>query len=685
MYVKNPKYFKKILNYKIILLFIVLFSVSIKPVSAQSILREKFTKENFPKFDRYIRQYAPSDSAYKVMLYMANRNRSQRRFAAAREVYVIYGKLFPKRQKEFKKQLNYNEVMMLCNAPDESLLPFYLQYAKDSANTENGYLALQRIADNYINKFEFDSAAALYRKFLPLYPDIDKLQKTIDILEAPLQNLQIHNLGPNVNTKAGEWDPNPTPDGKYLYFSTNRRQGSYGGHDVFVSKFVDGQWQKAFNVGPKINGPNNETIDNISADGNTVCLSGTFDGTFGKFDIYLIHRTKDGWGPLEHLPYPINTKYHDEGANITSDGKALLFTSDRPGGIGPYVPNGYYYHGTQNGNMDIYVCLKTDSGWSKPINLGKTINTPFAERSPFLHPDGKTLYFSSDGHAGLGRMDVYKSVRLREDSWTEWSEPVNLGKEINTIMDDWGYKVAVGGDSAFFSRQWGNQGYGDWDIYTVELPDSAKPRPVVTIMGKVTDIDGNPLDASIKWENLENGMPLGTLHSNPKDGSYIILLPTGKNIGYYAEKEGYYSASDNIDLTGIHKNKTIKHDIQLVSIEDMTNKSINVTMKNIFFDFDKYELKPESFPELNRLVKLLKENKEIKVRIEGHTDIVGTDAYNLTLSRKRAEAVRNYLVRHGISKKRIKVKGYGSSKPIADNSTEEGKAKNRRVEIKFFK
>ncbi len=667
------------------ILAIVILLSSFGNLKSQTVLKLKFNKENFSKFDEYIKRYAPADSAYRVMLYMANRNRSRRRFAAARQVYVIYSKLFPNRLKEIQKDFNYNEVMMLFSTPDKSLIPFYLQYAKDSANTENGYLALQRVADNYINHFAFDSAAALYKDYLPLYPNIDKLQKTIEILESPLNNLEIHNIGSNINSKAGEWDPNPSPDGKYLYFSTFGRKGSYGGHDVFVSEFKDGKWQKAINVGPKINGPNNETIDNISADGNTVCLSGTFDGTFGKFDIYLVQRTHEGWGPLEHLPYPINTKYHDEGANITSDGKALLFTSDRPGGIGEYIPNGYIHHGTQDGNMDIYVCLKTDDGWSEPINLGKTINTPYAERSPFLHPDGKTLYFSSDGHAGLGRMDVFKSVRLSDDSWTEWSEPVNLGKEINTVLDDWGYKVAVGGDSAFFARQWSNQGKGDWDIYTVELPDPARPRPVVTIMGKVTDQNGNPIDATIKWENLANGMPLGTLHSNPEDGSYIILLPTGKNIGYYAEREGYYSASDNIDLTDVNKTKTIRRNIQLVSIADIADQEINVTMKNIFFDFSKFELKPESYPELNRLVKLLRDEKNLKIRIEGHTDIVGSDSYNLELSRKRANAVKTYLVRKGISRKRLIAKGYGSRKPVADNDTEEGKAKNRRVEIIFYK
>jgi len=670
-------------NILFLFFFLLALTAYVRPLSAQTIFNTPLSPENFPLYDKYIRDYAPADSAFNVVMFIANRNASARRYAASRQVMIIYGNLFPNKANEINESRKNNEIFMLCNTPAKDLENFYLQYAKDSANTENGYLALQRLADNYINTFKFDSAVALYKAFLPLYPDIGKLQKTIAILEAPLNYLEINNLGALVNTAAGEWDPNPTPDGRYLYFSTSGRKGSYGGHDVFVSTFEGGKWQEPINVGPKINKENNETIDNISADGNIVLLSGNFDGTFGQFDIYLVKRTAEGWGPLEHLSYPINTEYHDEGANITSDGKSLLFTSDRPGGVGPYVPNSYFYHGTQNGNMDIYVSQKTESGWSEPINLGETINTPYAERSPYLHPDGKTLYFSSDGHAGLGRMDVFKSVRLNEDSWTEWSEPVNLGKEINTILDDWGYKVVVGGDSAFFAREMGKDGYGSWDLYSVLLPSSAKPQKVVTIKGRVIDQNNKPIDADIIWENLDNGMQIGQLRSNPNDGSYIIILPVGKNIGYYAQKDGYYSSSDNIDLTDIHESKTITRDIKLVSIKDMTNSNIKVRMNNIFFEFDKFELMKSSFPELQRLVKLLNENKKIKVHIEGHTDNIGTEDYNIELSRKRAESVRNYLTAKGIDKSRFTIMGFGSSIPVADNNTDEGKAENRRVEIWF--
>lgn len=654
--------------------------------NAQSILNEKFTAENFPKFDSYIRTYAPADSAFNVLMTIVNRQKIASRHAAVRQAYLLYGNLFPGKAEVIKEDLRNTGIFMLCTTAQKDLHSFYEQYVRDSANTENGFLALQRIADNYVIEFKFDSAASLYEKFLPLYPKLgEKFWNNIAILTAPIEHLEIRNLGELVNSPAGEWDPNPTPDGRYLYMSTNGREGSYGGHDVFVSTMENGRWQRPINVGHKVNGANNETIDNISADGNTVLLSGNFEGTFGEFDIYMVNRTIDGWGPLEHLPYPVNTKFHDEGANITSDGKAMLFTSDRPEGVGPFVPNGYYYHGTQNGNMDIYVSIKTDSGWSQPINLSTTINTPYAERSPYLHPDGKSLYFSSDGHGGLGRMDVFKSVRLNDSSWTEWSKPENLGKEINTILDDWGYKIVANGDSAFFSRQWGSIGRGDWDIYSVQLPQNAKPRKVVTIRGKVLDKDGNPLEASIKWENLSNGLPAGTLRSNPQDGSYIIILPTGKNYGYYAEKKGYYSTSDNLDLTQEIETKEITRNIKLVNIEALAEQKTKVTLNNIFFDFDSYDLKKESFPELDRLTKTLKENDKIVLYIEGHTDNTGTSNYNMDLSLRRAGAVRDYLSQNGIMVTRIAIKGYGDSMPKASNETEEGKAQNRRVEIWFMK
>jgi len=654
-------------------------------IYSQSILREPLTLETLPKWDNYIKTYAPSDSAFNVVLYLVNRQISSGRSIVARDILIKCKPLFPQRAPFFDNQIYLSEEQMLGQTPSLDIEELYEEYIREKAPSENAFVALQRRADNYINTLKWDSAIYIFNKFKPLFPEMkDRFDKIINILSAKTEGIMIRNMGTIINTDKDEWDPNPTPDGKYLYFSARDRQESYGLTDIYVSKLGNGVWQTPRNIGPPINGRNDETIDNVTADGNTLLLSGTFEGTFGNFDIYTATKTERGWGNLEHLPYPINSVYTDEGGNLTSDGKALLFSSDRPGGIGQYVPFGTLFHGTSNGNMDIYVCLKTDSGWVGPINLGPTINTPYSERSPYLHPDGRTLYFSSEGHPGLGKLDVFKSYRLKEDSWTEWSEPVNLGKEVNSILDDWGYKITVGGDSAFFAGHWRTIGYGGWDLFSVNLPKYAKPDKVLTIKGKVTDTKGNPLSAKILWEDLNTGKNVGILHSDPSDGSFIIILPMGKNYGYYAEKTGYYPISKNIDLTKERKETELIENITLLPLEDILKKETKLSLNNIFFDFDKFTLKKESYPELDRLTRLIKDNPKYKIKIEGHTDNIGSESYNIELSRKRAESVRNYIVSKGVPQKRFSLIGFGSSMPIASNDTEEGRAMNRRVVISFI-
>lgn len=671
--------------FRILIPVILIFIFFLNENKAQSILREPLTIETLPKWDNYIKTYAPSDSAFRVVVYLVNCQIASGRSIVARDILIKCKPLFPQRSQFFDNQINLTEQQMLGQTPSIDIYELYEEYIREKAPTEDAFVALQRRADNYINTLQWDSAIYIFNKFKPFFTEMGgRIDKIISILSAKKEGVVIRNLGPIINTDKDEWDPNPTPDGKYLYFSARDRRNSYGLTDIYVSKLENGIWMPPRNIGPPINGRNDETIDNVTADGNTLLLSGTFEGTFGNFDIYTASKTEKGWGNLEHLPYPINTVYTDEGGNLTSDGKALLFTSDRPGAIGQFVPYGTLFHGTNNGNMDIYVCFKTDSGWVGPINLGPTINTPYSERSPYLHPDGRTLYFSSDGHPGLGKLDVFKSYRLKEDSWTEWSEPVNLGKEINSISDDWGYKITVGGDSAFFAGHWRTIGYGGWDLFSVTLPKYAKPDKVITIKGKVTDNKGNPLSAKILWEDLSTGKNVGVLQSDPSDGSYIIILPMGKNYGFYAEKTGYFPLSKNIDLTKDRNEQNITENIILIPTEDILKKEAKVSLNNIFFDFDKFTLKKESYPELDRLTKLIKENPKYKIKIEGHTDNIGSESYNLELSRKRAESVRNYLVSKGVSIKRFSLLSFGSSMPIASNDTEEGRAMNRRVVVSFI-
>jgi len=559
----------------------------------------------------------------------------------------------------------------------------YDNFIKLNAPGEDAFVAVLRVAAQYVQERQWEKAVDVFKMYSPLFKKMEKrFDKIISMLEAKEEKLILRGLGLGVNSESNEYVPTPSADGMLMYFTGYERSDGFGGEDIFFSNLINNEWQKAENLGSKLNSKTNEAIVSVSADGNKIILFGNYKKTFGRGDNFYIDKTNTGWSDIRHFPEPINSQYFDASALITSDGIAMLFVSDRPGGIGDTHFKGELFHGDTWGNTDIYVCLKQGDGWGEPIDLGAKINTPYAEFSPFLHPDGKTLYFSSTGHYGLGNFDVFKSVRLSDSSWTEWSEPVNLGKEINTAGDDWGYKISTSGDIAYFSGY--NKDNLSDDIYSITLPKEVRPERVATIRGKVTDDKGNMLEADILWEDLSSGKNVGQLKSNPRDGTYFIALPLGKNYGYYAEKKGYYSVSKNIDLPGTIESKNITEDIVLVSIRDIKEKEISVRINNIFFDYDKYEIKPESFPELNRLVKILKDT-DSKVEIAGHTDSRGKDKYNLELSKNRAQAVVNYLISLGCSSINLTAIGYGETKPISNEATEEGYARNRRVEFKFIK
>ena len=668
------------------LLIALLLVICLIDIYSQEVdLTKPLNEDTFREWDLYIKKYAPSEKAFNVVVNIATRHFYAGRAAVAHEVFSMYKALFPAFKVQIDNQLSMLEELMLSQTPQEDMNYLYVNYINKNSKTENGFIALQRLTDKYINSKQWDSAIVIYSGFKPLFPNFNaRFEKIISILKAKEQGLRITNLGNIINTIYDEWDPTPTPDGKVLYFSSRNGKINYGNTDVYYSLLdSNSHWSAPNNVGRVVNGPNDETIDNVSVTGDKMMLSGDFEGSYGNFDIYTIERDNLGWGALTHLPKPINSEYTDEGAVISSDGKAMIFSSDRPGCIGDFHEYSKPFHGNSMGNMDLFVCLKSDSGWSAPINLGNVINTPYSERAPYLHPDGKTLYFSSDGHPGLGRLDLFKSVRLNDDSWTQWSEPVNLGKEINTANDDWGYNVSLSGDSAFYAANNRNDGYGGWDLYSISLPDSTKPEKVVTIHGRVIDNKGNPVYCTIKWENLTNGQLIGQQNTNPNTGYYFIVLPLGKNYGYYAEKQGYYPTSSNIDLRNTKSNVDIINDIVLKSEYEIFNLKAKIIINNIFFDYNKFELKTESSLELDRLVELIKKSNDKNVHIDGFTDNIGSDEFNMDLSQKRALAVKTYFVSKGLPENRLIIKGNGNKFPIKSNETEDGRKANRRVEISF--
>lgn len=565
---------------------------------------------------------------------------------------------------------------------------WYDEFIKKNPGTEYGFVAVQRMAGYYVNQRQWKQAAETYRRYEALFPDMKKqFDQIVQILEGDDagEGNRISNLGQNINTRAGEFMPLPSADDQSLYFTGVQRVGGVGGEDIFVAPRAGTGWGKAANLRGFVNTGQHEFGTTISADGNRLVLFAARTDGMGAGDLYFADKARGGFGALQAFPAPINSSFWDCDGFLTSDGKAMIFSTDRPGGIGPYQKKDILYRGERWGNVDLWVCVRTDSGWSQPINLGTTINTPWAERSPFLHPDGKTLYFCSSGHPGLGKLDIFVSTRLREDSWTEWSEPINLGKYINGVGSDWGYRVNTAGTMAYFAAETlpGNQGGSD--IYVQEIPRSMRPDPVATIRGVVTDPQGNPLTAAIKWEDLSTGKNVGELSSDPETGRYFITLPLGKNYGYYAEKEGYYPVSKSIDLRKSEQGVDIEVNIVLAPIDKIIDEGMAVRLNNLFFDYDKATLRSESQAELDRLYEVLRKYPKAKIEIAGHTDSIASQSYNSDLSQRRAQAVVDYLVMKGYPRANLVAKGYGEVKPVADNGTEEGRQLNRRVEYRFLK
>jgi outer membrane protein OmpA-like peptidoglycan-associated protein len=356
---------------------------------------------------------------------------------------------------------------------------------------------------------------------------------------------------------------------------------------------------------------------------------------------------------------------------LSSDGKAIVFVSK-------LKANAYYR--AQVRERDIYVCLKQTNGtWSAPVHTGKVLNSSGEEYSPFLSADGRTLYFASNGRPGYGDVDIFMSRRLSDD-WKQWTEPVNLGLGINTVGFDAYYTLPASGEYGYMVSDINTIGHDD--IVRFKIPQSVKPDPVVLISGRV--LNGKtqkPLAAMIRFDDLLTGKEVGEARVNPRTGEYSIALPAGKNYGYHAAAQGYLSVNENLELVNLREYSELKKDLLLIPIE--IGESIQ--LKNVFFVQSKAELKTESYPELDRLVNILKENPTIEIEIGGHTDNLGAPSANLALSERRVEAVRQYLIGKGVSGKRMAGKGYGGAKPIAPSDTEENRQMNRRVEFKIIK
>jgi len=595
-------------------------------------------------------------------------------------------------------------IEILLYNPQEETVDQYWEIISNYAPKNEAFIATIRLVQPYINDNNWDEAIMMLEDFKFDFPNREKeYDKIIAILKKDDEGLIDQNLGDGINSNSNESAPIQTADQNTMYFRAINREGFENKtSDIFVSKKVDGVWQKAYKLKASFNKiDNQESPQGVSTDGNTLFLFGNYEGSLGNGDLFYAERIQgDIWSDVIQFPEPINSAYFESDAKLNNNGDALIFSSDRPGGVGVYQPIHSIKYGSRYGNTDIYVSEKTENGWGPAMNLGEKINTGMAERKPFLHPDGISLYFSSDGHPGLGRLDVFYAKRIDETAWDKWEEPINLGKEINTPSNETGVIVNTFGELAYFASSERDLNFGKTDIYTMNMPEALRPSAVTSISGKITDMDGFPLEAEIIWEDLETGKKLGKMKSHPTNGTFFIVLRNGRNYGIYAEKDGYFPISTNIDLTNKLNSGDDTKNIQMQSLDDLLGddlemsgntgllyesfklqKKRKIKMNNLFFEYNKWNLLPISFPELDRIVYFLNNYPIHKIEIAGHTDSVGRDSYNIKLSEKRAKSVIQYFVKKGISKEKLVAVGYGKSDPVSSNQTEEGRQKNRRVEL----
>ncbi len=502
---------------------------------------------------------------------------------------------------------------------------------------------------------------------------IDYLEPKILLVDNPVQNSSRENLGNKINSKYGEVTPIISSDGNEIYFTRKNDPDNIGsGHydDIFYSKKNnDGTWNLATRLGFPLNNESANSVISLSSDGNSVLLMNqyTSDGKGVKGGgISKSYKTTNGWSIPEDIniiDYYNKHRYSWENQFLSSDNKILLLSAQRDDSYG---------------DLDIYVSFWENEKYTKPINLGPVVNSFSIDYSPFLAADGKTLYFTSSGHTGYGSDDVFMTRRL-DDTWTNWSEPKNLGNGINTEMGDAYFVIPASGEYAYMTTT--QNSIGGNDIIKIKLNKESKPDPVVLVYGKVLDSKNNkPIGTSIKINNLTSNKELAIANSDPNTGDYKIILPYGELYSFMAEKNQYYSISENMDLKSYSSYKEIEKNLYLTPIEKGTIFRLN----NVFFDFDKSELRSESFAELNRLLGYLNSNSNLKIEISGHTDNQGTYDYNNKLSNNRAISVKNYLIKNGINSNRLSSKGYGALQPVASNDTEEGRQYNRRVEVKIL-
>ena len=495
------------------------------------------------------------------------------------------------------------------------------------------------------------------------YLSIQGAQK-INLVKNAKQGFQKKKLGPGVNSEHADLLPIISYDGRTLYFVRRGDPNNIAGSDDiwYSTKGADGVWTEAKNIGAPLNNASSNFVISVTPDGNTLLVGNTYkpDGSGKGAGVSITRRTQKSWEVPQELI--IDNQYNNSiyvTYDFSADRKVLISSVQRE---------------DSRGDNDLYVSFLTGPNtYSEPVNMGDVLNTPGPEGTPFIAADNKTLYFTSDGHNGYGSNDIFRSRRL-DDTWTNWSTPENLGPDINTSGWDAYYRLPASGKNAFL--------VSDGDIYQIQVVESAQPDPVLLISGKTFNRrNREPIGTRISYIDPETKEEIEIAVSSSEDGTYKMVLPLGKKYTLIASAEGYSSDQRVVDVSTVSSYQEIERDFYLDPTQELLTKTVK--LNNVFFEFNTATLIPESKAEMDRVVKTLRENPGLSIEIQGHTDSTGGDSYNDKLARERIATIMRYLTTRGISAFRLTTAGFGEKAPIADNSTEEGRERNRRVEFRI--
>lgn len=628
---------------KFIILFICIVS---NKIIAQSYNRENVNTKAIKLYEQALVLLSDGDTKNAISLLEKTIQSDNQYVDAYLSLAGAYGEL-----KNYTKAIEYYET---AKQKDSIYFkPYTLPYSINLAGIGKFEEALQSVSQflsiNGLN--EKSIKAANYRK--RCYEFAIQFAK-----EHPFQtNFNPVNLGDSVNTEKSEYYPSLSIDDSLLLFT---RRGEGFREDFFQSiRHHNGQYSKATLIGGDINKEPYKGGITISSDGDWLIFAGNFRNGFGNFDLYISYYTAQGWSEPENLGPNINTEYWESSPSLSPDNHILYFSSNRPGG---------------SGGKDLYMSVRQPNGKFGPAqNMGPSLNSIGDETAPYIHADNQTLYFTSDGLPGYGGTDIFI---CRKDSLGNWGKPENLGYPINTIENEGSIAVASNARYAYFASD-RSDSRGGLDIYEFDMPQNLRPKKTLFIKGSVFDaVTGKSLPCKIELINNSNRQILMSIQTD-EVGKYFIPLPVGNNYTFSVQRKGYLYYTDVFDVANKYADSNYQKDIALQPIR----KNAVLTFRNIQFELNSSELKPVSIIELNKLFAFLQENPTVNIQLSGHTDNTGIESQNLILSTARAKAVAQFLVDKGIDAHRLKYKGFGSSVPVADNTTEAGRSRNRRTEF----